>query len=114
VSPGDGKPQTGLLLRASGVTQVYGGNVALSDVDFDLRAGEMHALFGENGACKSTLIKVLTGKLRPDPARLRSMMKHMPSSVGARREPPALRPSSRNLRWRRRSASSTTCFSAAS
>ncbi|HTX00885.1 MAG TPA: sugar ABC transporter ATP-binding protein [Acidimicrobiales bacterium] len=54
------------LLVVSGVSKAFGGVQALTEVDFDVRAGEVHSLLGENGAGKSTLVKVVSGVHRAD------------------------------------------------
>lgn len=54
------------LLSLRNITKTYPGVVALNKVSFDVREGEVHALIGENGAGKSTMIKVITGAIEPD------------------------------------------------
>ena len=61
---------TDLLLEATGVTKRYGAVVALRDASLAVRAGEVHALMGANGAGKSTFVKILTGAVRPDEGRI--------------------------------------------
>jgi rhamnose transport system ATP-binding protein len=71
------------LVRARGISKSYGGVRALDGVDFDLAAGEVHALIGENGAGKSTLVKIVTGAVLADQGTLEisgvAVDKHSPA-----------------------------------
>ncbi|MCB2229785.1 sugar ABC transporter ATP-binding protein [bacterium] len=58
--------KTSSLLGVVGLRKGFPGVQAIADGSFDLRPGEIHALVGENGAGKSTMIKVLTGVHQPD------------------------------------------------
>ena len=53
------------IVKVKGAAKIYGGIAALEGADFDLYAGEIHALAGENGAGKSTLCKLIAGVTRP-------------------------------------------------
>jgi ABC-type sugar transport system ATPase subunit len=54
------------LLEVKNVSKTFPGVRALSQVSFDLEAGELHCIVGENGAGKSTFIKIVSGALSPD------------------------------------------------
>ena len=54
------------MLRMKSIHKRFPGVHALKGVDFDLNSGECVALLGENGAGKSTIIKVLGGAIQPE------------------------------------------------
>ena len=60
-----------LVMQAKGLVKRYGQVTALDGADFELRAGEILAVIGDNGAGKSSLIKALSGAVVPDAGEIR-------------------------------------------
>ncbi|MFM1917741.1 MAG: hypothetical protein RJB01_1256 [Actinomycetota bacterium] len=54
------------VLEAKGIVRTYGQVVALDEADFSVEAGEVTALIGDNGAGKSTMVKILSGTEQPE------------------------------------------------
>ncbi len=58
------------LLRLRGISHRYGQTLAVRSCNFDVHAGEIHGLVGENGSGKSTIVKILSGVVRPSEGTL--------------------------------------------
>ena len=54
------------VISVRGLAKRYGGVKALNGLDLDLEAKKVHAIVGENGAGKSTFMKILSGGVTPD------------------------------------------------
>jgi len=59
--PPEDSSATNLVIEMQGIVKRFPGDLALDEVDFSVRSGEIHALVGKNGAGKSTLMHILTG-----------------------------------------------------
>jgi len=64
--PAAGDEEPSVLVEARGITKSFGGAQAVRSATLTLRGGQVHALIGENGAGKSTVIKMLSGAERAD------------------------------------------------
>ena len=58
------------ILKLEHMSKVFPGVIALNDVSMEVRRGDIHALVGENGAGKSTMIKTLTGFHKPSKGKI--------------------------------------------
>lgn len=67
------------ILEMKHVSKAFGGSQALSDIEFSVEEGEIHALLGENGAGKSTLMNILTGVIPADSGTIRFLGKDYPT-----------------------------------
>ncbi|MEZ4770414.1 MAG: ABC transporter ATP-binding protein [Caldilineales bacterium] len=61
-----GRERGATVLELRGITKRFPGVLANDQIDFEMRAGEIHAILGENGAGKTTLMKILYGIMQPD------------------------------------------------
>lgn len=62
---GIGKMIGDVILKLNHISKLYPGVVALDDMNMEFREGEVHAIVGENGAGKSTMIKTISGAIEP-------------------------------------------------
>ena len=76
------------ILELRNITRTFPGVTALDDVSASFRAGEIHAIIGENGAGKSTMMNILAGELSPDSGTLH--VNGRETTIGSPRQSQAL------------------------
>jgi branched-chain amino acid transport system ATP-binding protein len=64
------RENTDTILSVKGITKRFGGLVALNEIDFEIKKGEVIGLMGPNGAGKTTLLNVIAGEYAPDAGRI--------------------------------------------
>jgi ribose transport system ATP-binding protein len=76
--------ENNVLLRAENICKQFNGIPVLKNVDLEIRRGEVHALMGENGAGKSTIIKIITGVYTKDDGQI--FMEGEPVEINSRQD----------------------------
>ncbi|MGR3553686.1 ATP-binding cassette domain-containing protein, partial [Paracoccus sp. (in: a-proteobacteria)] len=61
----DGRQIGGVLMELKDITLRFGGVVAIKEISFDIREGEIRAIIGPNGAGKSSMLNVISGFYHP-------------------------------------------------
>jgi len=69
------------ILELRNISKSFPGVQALDNINFSLRSGEIHSLMGENGAGKSTFIKIITGVYKPDSGEILRYVVNKPLSI---------------------------------
>jgi ribose transport system ATP-binding protein len=59
-----------VAVAVAGLRKAFGATIAVDEVSFTIETGTVHALLGENGAGKSTIVKLLSGLIEPDKGRI--------------------------------------------
>ncbi len=88
----DGRQIGGVLMEMRNITLRFGGVVAIKDISFDIREGEIRAIIGPNGAGKSSMLNVISGFYHPQEGEVwfrgekrRSMKPHEVARLGIAR-----------------------------
>ncbi len=66
----DGRQIGGVLMELKNITLRFGGVVAISDISFDIREGEIRAIIGPNGAGKTSMLNVINGFYHPQEGQI--------------------------------------------
>ncbi|MEC9102336.1 MAG: ATP-binding cassette domain-containing protein, partial [Pseudomonadota bacterium] len=88
----DGRKIGGVVMEMKNITLRFGGVVAIKDISFDIRQGEIRAIIGPNGAGKSSMLNVISGFYNPQEGevwfkgqRRQAMKPHQVAGLGIAR-----------------------------
>ena len=92
------------LLELEHISKSFGTNQVLKNVNFQLEAGEVHALLGENGAGKSTMLNIIGGLLEPNGGTIRINGEEKKTYLSKKKMPAEYQPDEENHKEAEQSA----------